>query len=631
MNPITFGAYAANDEFKISVESNVVKYYRNDIWVYSSAVSPTLPLLVDVSINSSAGTVTNARVVNNSNAGFFTVTATNVGPSPIYQWKLNGGNAGTNSPNYTNISIVPGDVISVNITPDLGGCATTNYASNTITINGPGATTTWTGGTSTAWFTTSNWSNGVPNRFKAVTIPSGTTFSPSISSEANVYDITVANGATLTITASNQLYVYRNFTNNGTFVRNTSRVHFVGCSSGSQIDCANSQTFHNVTVNTAFPVNIASGTTQVAGNFAFTSGIVNQNASLQFLAGSSATGASNSSYVDGMVRKIGNTAFTFPVGDNGFYRPIAISAPSNVAHFFDAQYFNTDHNLGTPANWDPSFWTVTGCEYWNLTRNGGTASNVSVTLSWNEAACNPGYVTTPLDLRVTQWNGTTWTNQGNSGITGTATAGTLTSGAAVTTYGSFTLASATALNPLPVELLYFKGDLTESNDVLLEWKTTTEVNNDFFTVERSFNGIDFGYIGKVPGSGTTNTARTYTFQDDANNFSGNIYYRLKQTDVDGTTKILGIVRLYMYADGDRFTIYPNSVTDKQLNVVGRFGNQNNAQLVDLMGNVLKTFTWTNRANHVTLTLPELPNGAYLLRIQTSEGLTDVKRVVINQQ
>jgi hypothetical protein len=118
--------------FRIAVENNVVRYYQNNILRYISLVAPTLPLLVDVSIFSQGGTVTNALVAN-LNAGTFTATATNAGPSPTYQWILNGVNVGTNSATYTNTSLVNNDQITCLLTPDFGGCATTTFTSNIIT------------------------------------------------------------------------------------------------------------------------------------------------------------------------------------------------------------------------------------------------------------------------------------------------------------------------------------------------------------------------------------------------------------------------------------------------------------------------------------------------------------------
>jgi hypothetical protein len=129
----SFGAYSSGDRFRVSVESNVVRYYRNNTLLYTSTLTPTLPLLVDVSINSVNGTVTSAKVIN-SNAGTYTVTATNVGTSPTYQWRVNGANVGTNSPTFVNANLQINDVISCVVTPDASGCNTATYQSNLVTV-----------------------------------------------------------------------------------------------------------------------------------------------------------------------------------------------------------------------------------------------------------------------------------------------------------------------------------------------------------------------------------------------------------------------------------------------------------------------------------------------------------------
>ncbi len=282
---------------------------------------------------------------------------------------------------------------------------------------------------------------------------------------------------------------------------------------------------------------------RVSGLATFTSGILNTTIVnyLDFADNATVVGASNASFVDGPVRKTGNDAFTFPIGDNNFYRPAAISAPTNTAHFFTAQYFNTDHGLG--SNGDPSFISITKCEYWQIDRNTGASSNVLVTLSWQEAACVAGYITDPPTLRVTRWNGSSWVNLGNGGTTGTATNGTIVTSSAVTAFNTqFTLASVSLANPLPVELTWFKASVTKSGTGLLEWRTESELNNDRFEIERSENGINFTSLGSVDGSGTTNKAHDYQFEDTRPVLSL-VYYRLKQVDFDGAFEYSDIVAL----------------------------------------------------------------------------------------
>jgi hypothetical protein len=135
----TFGSYTANSIFRISVEANVVKYFLNGTLRYISAVSPSLPMLVDVSINNINGTITNAKIGNLS-GGTFTAVATVAGPAPTYQWQLNGINDGINSSTYTNSNLANNDVVTCKLTPNLGGCAGIVYTSNTIinrTISSP--------------------------------------------------------------------------------------------------------------------------------------------------------------------------------------------------------------------------------------------------------------------------------------------------------------------------------------------------------------------------------------------------------------------------------------------------------------------------------------------------------------
>jgi hypothetical protein len=127
-----FGTYPANSIFKIAVESGVVKYYLNGNLAYSSAITPTLPLLVDASIYNVSGTVSNA-IVSNLSAGDFTAYVVNAGTNPTYQWLLNGVNVGTNTNTYSNSLLGNSDVVSCLLTPDIGGCSSSQYTSNTIT------------------------------------------------------------------------------------------------------------------------------------------------------------------------------------------------------------------------------------------------------------------------------------------------------------------------------------------------------------------------------------------------------------------------------------------------------------------------------------------------------------------
>jgi hypothetical protein len=95
------------------------------------------------------------------------------------------------------------------------------------------------------------------------------------------------------------------------------------------------------------------------------------------------------------------------------------------------------------------------------------------------------------------------------------------------------------ISALPIVLISFKAT-AKSDLVKLEWTTALEINNEYFTIERSSNGTDFKEILFVNGAGNTNSISHYSIEDkDA--LSGPAYYRLKQTDFDGQSATSAVV------------------------------------------------------------------------------------------
>ncbi|HMT27996.1 MAG TPA: T9SS type A sorting domain-containing protein, partial [Bacteroidia bacterium] len=110
-------------------------------------------------------------------------------------------------------------------------------------------------------------------------------------------------------------------------------------------------------------------------------------------------------------------------------------------------------------------------------------------------------------------------------------------------------------NPLPIQLLAFSGrNISKGN--LLEWSTATELNNDYFTLERSRNGSDFEIITTVKGMGTSLTQHDYQYLDK-NAPDGINYYRLKQTDFDGHYTYSNTIFIQTEKSNSSFNIYPN--------------------------------------------------------------------------
>ena len=83
-----------------------------------------------------------------------------------------------------------------------------------------------------------------------------------------------------------------------------------------------------------------------------------------------------------------------------------------------------------------------------------------------------------------------------------------------------------------IELLFFNAKLENNTYVDLTWSTASEINNDYFTIERSQNGVYFQEFDIVEGAGNSTHKINYSLID-RDPFDGISYYRLKQTDYDG--------------------------------------------------------------------------------------------------
>ncbi len=363
------------------------------------------------------------------------------------------------------------------------------------------------------------------------------------------------------------------------------------------------------------------------GNTAtFTTGIVNTTSAnyLNFASGSSVSGASSSSYVDGPVRKTGSTAFTFPTGDNAIYRPIAITAPTNATDAFTAQYFKAAQAYGNNSTFTLPLYTVSACEYWILDRTTGT-SNVSVTLGWNSSDCPiDAYVTDPASLVVARWDGSAWVSHGNGGTTGNAAAGTVTSSAAVTNFSPFALGSTTSNNPLPVELTSFSCNKVSNGTVQLSWITASESNSDYFSIEKSSDGIRFESIGRKDASGNSITTVRYTFLDTEVN-AGKTYYRLKQIDLDGQSEYSdlcfinneqGEYKLKIYPNPAGNTVYINLGTEEfpSVSVLNNWGDEVPVRMYD-------------GDNGKVLDTTGLPDGLYIVQVTIDRKVFKEKVIV----
>ena len=130
---------------------------------------------------------------------------------------------------------------------------------------------------------------------------------------------------------------------------------------------------------------------------------------------------------------------------------------------------------------------------------------------------------------------------------------------------------------LPVNLLSFIAQ-AEDNITLTKWSTASETNNDYYTVQRSKDGITFEEVLKMQGAGNSNTVLNYSAIDD-NPYNGVSYYRLMQTDFDGKYTYSNIVAVnFAGLITDNANIYPNPFNTNISIMINEASQINNYEL-----------------------------------------------------
>lgn len=181
---------------------------------------------------------------------------------------------------------------------------------------------------------------------------------------------------------------------------------------------------------------------------------------------------------------------------------------------------------------------------------------------------------------------------------------------------------------LPIELVSFDAK-NEGDKVKLNWTTASEVNNDYFTVERSADGKTFEALQFVDGAGTTSEMRNYT-TFDTKPLRGLVYYRIKQTDLDGATTYSQMVPVLRTDSKNILSISPNPAQQMaQVTFESARGSQRSIRLVDALGQIVIEQELADDATAYQLNLETLPVGVYSLFMNSQEG-TVAERLIKQQ-
>jgi hypothetical protein len=183
---------------------------------------------------------------------------------------------------------------------------------------------------------------------------------------------------------------------------------------------------------------------------------------------------------------------------------------------------------------------------------------------------------------------------------------------------------------LPIQLLSFSVQWKDNTQTkgLLQWSTAQEINNDYFSVEQSADGVSFTEIGTVAGAGNTNEPRTYSLIDNSPYTNQATYYRLKQVDFDGAFSYSDIEVLKPNTALEFIKLYPNPVV-KELTyeVYAAKAMEVSTFIVNSLGQLVysNNSSLTEGVSNHTINVSTLSAGEYIIHIKSTSGLHKIAR------
>jgi hypothetical protein len=185
---------------------------------------------------------------------------------------------------------------------------------------------------------------------------------------------------------------------------------------------------------------------------------------------------------------------------------------------------------------------------------------------------------------------------------------------------------------LPIELLDFWGQSTENYNEI-HWETNSELDNDYFIISYSSNGVEFNELIRVDGAGTTTTPQSYYFRH-GNPIYGTSYYKLTQVDYNGESEEFPVIAInnkkmdsqYVFSD-----VYPNPSSDIfYFNYNGNSLNETiYVKVTNLLGKTVLTGSVDkyNNSQAIPFKLIGVEKGNYFIEIKKGEH-TETKKLMV---
>lgn len=444
---------------------------------------------------------------------------------------------------------------------------------------------------------------------------------------------TVDNSGTITVSGN-----WTNNASNNVFSTSSGDVQLIG-TLAQNITGTNPTSFYNLTLNNSYgsvPNFVMGSNLSVLNTLTFTAGEVNLSNDTITL-GSSTASTGTLSYAGGWMyggtfKRWFNTSTIadgsvkglFPIGTVSNYRPLYISFPS-VAPLTGGTI--NVNQIGTTGNTSVSFLDINVTidriynAYWDVKTANGLTGGI-----YNLRAGGTGFsgVTDYTQLRMLLAGSSVGNYGTNTGSNANPTV--IRTGLTAIELNNHHQIGYPAAAALPIELLSFDARPKDS-EVFVNWLTASEINTDYFSVERSPDGVIFESIGTVRAAGNSTHFLSYSFVDN-DPLSGSSFYRLKETDFDGYTSFSLPVELQFKRVQNELVIKSVNRSEDQLAVTfySPVDQEIEISFYDCIG---KLFFFKNQhltSGYQTILLPfeHIAAGMHLLTVRTPYQLLSKK-------
>ena len=182
---------------------------------------------------------------------------------------------------------------------------------------------------------------------------------------------------------------------------------------------------------------------------------------------------------------------------------------------------------------------------------------------------------------------------------------------------------------LPIELISFDASPTNNKTVALEWKTATQINNDYFTIEKSIDGENWEIVNRIDGAGNASNIFSYKSVDNTP-YLGTSFYRLKQTDFDGKFTYSSTQPVTLLAkENIQLSIYPNPNEGKQffIHLNKEFLKEAKVLITDLSGRTIVSQELNGTEQNKILFEVELSSGFYFVTVTSGNKKATEKLII----